>query len=85
MKRSYCPGQRPSCQEVSGLALQDYHAPRPAALLDEPPPLGVGHRLEAVVGAELTVDVVEMVAELLPSAKSLRMRRSCSESGSTAA
>lgn len=34
-------------------------------LLDQPPPLRVCHRLEAVVGPELQVDVVQVVAERL--------------------
>ena len=34
-------------------------------LLDEPAPLGVNYRLETIVGAELLVDAVEVVAERL--------------------
>ena len=34
-------------------------------LLDQPAPLGVGYRLETIVGAELQVDAVEVVAERL--------------------
>jgi hypothetical protein len=34
-------------------------------LLDEAAPLGVGYRLETIVGAELQVDAVEVVAERL--------------------
>jgi hypothetical protein len=36
-----------------------------ASLVDEPAPLCVGHRLEAVMRAELAVDVVEVVTKRL--------------------
>ena len=50
------------------LAVSSRHSPepvRPPPLLDQPPPLRVSHRFESVVGTELEVDVVQVVAERL--------------------